>query len=253
MKRLIAVSVFVGLFLLSGMAQAKLTTIGTATYAGAQYNLIYMDDGPFGPVTWLDYTKNQDTWDNQVAWASGLSFSEADIQLALGVTTDIDWSTGWRLPLTDESKAKLGGGAGYAGPDANGYHDYWSGYNMVNSEMGYLFYEALGNKGYQGTSGNYEQSGWGLNNTCDFKSLQANEYWSGTSMGTSPDYNAWEFYFGRGYQNLNYKGVNFYALAVRPGEVSAVPIPGTLLLLGTGLAGLGAFRQGRRRRHWVIG
>jgi hypothetical protein len=34
-----------------------------------------------------------------------------------------------------------------------------------------------------------------------------------------------------------------YALAVRPGEVSAVPVPSAILLLGSGLLGLGASRR----------
>ena len=37
---------------------------------------------------------------------------------------------------------------------------------------------------------------------------------------------------------------DLYALAVRPGEVSVVPVPGTLLLLASGLGALGAFGKG---------
>ncbi|WP_054030908.1 PEP-CTERM sorting domain-containing protein [Desulfatitalea tepidiphila] len=257
MKR-IALMVVVGVFLFSGIANAALTLIGTASYDSdgngtpETYNLIHMDDGPFGPITWLDYTKEGDNWQNQMNWASGLSFAEADIQLNPGYKSSIDWSTGWRLPETDESQANLSGGFGYEGPDGNGYHDYMYGYNMVNSEMGQLYYEELDNKGYYATDGTNPQPGWGLNNTGDFNYLQAYNYWSGTE---SSPYDAWNFNFNVGSQGSYNKGGHLipYALAVRPGDVSAVPVPGTVLLLGTGLAGLGVFRRGQRRRHWVIG
>ena len=39
-------------------------------------------------------------------------------------TTDIDWETGWRLPLTQDTT---------------------SGFNVTGSEMGHLFYVSLGN------------------------------------------------------------------------------------------------------------
>ena len=56
-----------GLFILTiaGLANAALTTIGTAGYdsnhsgtieSDENYNLIYDADGPLGPVTWLDYS-----------------------------------------------------------------------------------------------------------------------------------------------------------------------------------------------------
>ena len=131
-----------------------------------------MEGGPFGPITWLDYTRGQDTWQNQVDWAAALGKS-LTVTLAPGYTTDGEWTTGWRLPELDESKADWSvrgwenhhpAGFGYEGPKEDGTYDYWYGYNMVNSEMGYLFYEMLGNKGYYATDGTNPQPGWGLIN-----------------------------------------------------------------------------------------
>lgn len=106
---------------------------------------------------WLDYTRDSDTWQNQMDWADGLGGS-LTIALDSLYSTDIDWSTGWRLPIYDESTVNLygpwgtdvgdGNWFGWGGPDESGFHDYRSGYNMVNSELGHLYYESLGNLGY---------------------------------------------------------------------------------------------------------
>jgi hypothetical protein len=50
----------------SGVASAALTRIGTATYGGSDYNLIYEEDQG---LVWLDYTKGGDTWQGQADWA----------------------------------------------------------------------------------------------------------------------------------------------------------------------------------------
>jgi len=81
-------------------AVADLTIIGTATYDGTDYNLIYDDDNGGGTgLVYLDYDYSADKWVNHpdaISWAAGLG-AVLTVNLT-GYTTDIDWSSGWRLP-----------------------------------------------------------------------------------------------------------------------------------------------------------
>lgn len=142
--------------------------------------------------------------------------------------------TGWRLPATVD------------GPEIFSYDGStpW-GYNNTTSEMGHLYYTELGNQGMYDTSGNgpRPQSVYGLRNTGVFNNLVIDWYWSGTAA--SP-YNAWLFLAGSGGQMAYDKNNNNRALAVLPGQISSVPAPATLLLMGSGLAGLLGVRRKKK-------
>ncbi len=243
----IVLCLIVALFGMSVSANATLTTIGTASYNGNDYNLIFEGELGNSGLVWLDYTRSYDTWQNQSNWASGLGlYLTVDLDPAYMAT--IEWNTGWRLPETDESQANLSlsrqDGFGYWGPDDNGYHDYLHGYNMVNSEMGRLFYISLGNTGYQLANGSYP-SIYGLQNADDFINLDPDLYWHGTEISSS---SAWRFNLNTGGQGYGYdKSRAYKALAVHSGEVFSTPTPepSTLLLLGTGI--LGIFGLTRRK------
>ncbi len=225
------------LLIMSGMAQARLTTIGTATYDGSNYNLIWDDDNNGKSLVWLDYTNDGNNWNNQRSWASSLN-TALTINLYAGYT--VDWGgSSWRLPSTVDD-----GGPYQYGYDGTTTH----GYNITSSEMGHLYYEELGNFGYYDTSGN-EQSGWGLKNIGEFQNLIASWYWFGEEFIPAATTDAWIFgmYYGNLYDNP--KVFDGHGIAVRSGQVtvSSVPVPGAILLLSAGLlwvAGLG--RKSRR-------
>lgn len=103
---------------LASSTHAELFNRGTDSLGN---QLIYDSDLD---ITWYDYTTSSNTWQNQMNWAATLTVD-------FGGTIFDDW----RLPTTVD------------GPPVWGYDGTTTtGYNITNSEMGYLFYTELNNK-----------------------------------------------------------------------------------------------------------
>ena len=195
----------------SGSAGAELTVIGTATYNGSDYNLIYEEDQG---LVWLDYTSPGNRWPQQVQWAAGLNKPGA-LSLNLKSDVSISWEGEWRLPATADG-ARI---YGYDGTTT-------AGFNITTSDMGHLYYVTLGNAGYYDTKGKpgkgwFPDSEWGFHNTGPFENLKNDMYWSGTEYAISPQH-AWSFNFPFGDQsNIAFKSSYPYAaIAVRSARVS---------------------------------
>lgn len=207
--------VFLLLLVLSGSALAALEVIGTASYQGNDYNLIWDDDNNGNSVIWLDYTHAPATWQNQNAWAAGLDpdgvgNTEGQLTITWNPGISVTWTdAAWRLPATVD------------GPFAYGCDGTTTGgYNITNSEMGHLYYTELGNLGCKDTSCNPSagcQAGYGLQNQAPFQNLIASWYWSGTEYASNPAI-AWSFHFHNGNQ-LNLVDLHNvgYGLALRSG------------------------------------
>ena len=208
MKKMVWYSILF-LLMMSGMAQATLTTIGTATYNQSVYNLIWDNNNNGNSVVWLDYTNPASSWENQLSWAAALGTEgyELEINLYDGYTLTCDDNDPWRLPTASELQS------------------------LFEVGLGLVPYETSG----QPTT--TEQL-----NATNFDLLIEEGYWSSTEVDTTNAYNlnmvggnlrSWE------------KTVGYYGLAVRNAQVT--PIPGTVLMLGAGLLALSS--AGRKRKE----
>lgn len=218
MKKLLALLLFLTIaFIFSLQAQATLIVRGVDDMGN---QLIYDTDFD---ITWYDFTNAADTWHNQEAWASSLVVNFGGN--ALG---------GWRLPTAYNRDG--------TGPCV--------GYFCTDCEYGHLYYDELGNP--IGGPLNTSFIDGVTSSVESFANLLAEEYWTGT-VTTAPDH-MYIFAFGdapppnaptpSGFQGDFYFELNnYYAIAVRDGDVSAVPEPGTIMLVGSLLLGFCIFRK----------
>ena len=180
-------------------------------FASAQAALIDRGEGfiydDVLDVTWAQNANINDLmdWSTAVAWADGYSQTHS----VYGTFDD------WRLADMDVN-----------GDDTIVNCSSASEALCRDNELGYLFYQ-----------NGITSSAPGL-----FTNVQSNPYWSGTEYAPVTD-GAWVFNFSIGFQSNGFKDSSIYALAVRSGDVAAVPVPAAVWLFGSALAGLGWMRR----------
>jgi FlgD Ig-like domain len=226
MKRFTVIFSMVLIFGLIGTSNAALQVIGTAEYLhGTGYpietcNVIYDSDSGDSGLVWLDYPTYGD-YPSRVNWLTHLGDGIVGnyvltVTLDPAFTTDIDFGSGWRLPVAGDS------------PQAG---------NVNVGELGHLYYNLLGKP---------EENGTFLPDSSPFATLAAGIavypmasffFWTGTLDSANPS-NAWRFDMNWGVSGTSTAGDHGtgYALVVHDGTVSAasavsnldVPRPGSI-------------------------
>ncbi|MCK5662836.1 MAG: hypothetical protein KAI17_05080, partial [Thiotrichaceae bacterium] len=173
-------------------------------------------------------------WQEANNWAAGLNFGGFD-----------DWRLATVVDQVDGG-AEVGCDYSVDGSDC--------GYNVdtAGSEMAYMWYNILSGTPSYDTNGVWEpDSGFTgaigadgveiFNLQGDTDNNGSDFYWTGTSIPRWNDCCAFTFHAGWGLQNYDDKDGSdqeYFAWAVRSGDVAAVPIPGTVWLFSSGLMGL---------------
>jgi hypothetical protein len=214
-----------------------------------------------------------------VTWLQDANYAHTSGYAGTGITGAMDWATAmtwaadlvyggysdWRLP----TNTPVNGSSFNYTYSLDGSTDMGSNVTSPHSELAYMYHVNLGLKGVSDTAGN-DQSDFGIfgngtyngvdrnshgqNNVGLVSDLQNWAYWSDIDFSPSP-IDAWAFATYLGIQVNQNKIINqYYAWAVRPGDVtvSSVPVPAAFWLFGSGLIALASFTRRKNKSANLI-
>lgn len=190
----------ISLNLAPASATAGLVDFGNGVVLDEDQKLMWLQDGNFARTSGYHPTGGMSLQES-TEWAE---------QLVYGGFDD------WRLPSTRAQR---------------------TGYNITNSELGYLFFVHLGNLAYEDRDGNF-QPGYGVTNTGPFQNFLEDWYWYGTVASKFGPGLAYNFLPALGVQGAGTMVAPHHAWAVRD-----VAEPGTVALFGFGLMVIGFARR----------
>jgi len=216
MRRLIQTIGVMALVLATGVAPAALVDRGGGMIYDSTRNITWLADMNYAETRGYD-SDGLMNWAAATTWASNLVYGGYD---------------DWRLPTLIPSASDTS--CSFSFSPVRGDEQYFYGYNCTGGELSGLLVTDLGNKARESVLNQVGDTAEQMANLALFSNVQSNGYWSGTEH----DGNAWIFYTYHGGQYDVHKVREFYAVAVRPGDVAAVPEPQTaaLVLLALGLA-----------------
>jgi hypothetical protein len=236
--RMVALVVAIGL---SGTAQASLHDRGGGLIYDDVLNVTWLQDANYAKTSGYD-ADGMMNWADANAWATNLSYYDS----VRNVIYD-----DWRLPTLEP----LNGITFNYSYNTDGASDIGWNITSPKSEMAYMFYVNLGNPGQVSPTGTVigcyvDPSNTCLDNAGVFTDLNPGVYWYGTKPIPEYVYNQYVgfvFVMQTGNQYEYGQGDEYYAWAVRDGDVAAVPEASTYAMLLSGLGLVGAMARRRKQ------
>lgn len=209
----------------AGTAQAALHARDGGMVYDDVNNITWLADMNYNAANGADGLMN---WPAAAAWAASLTYGGFD---------------DWRLPTLNAGDTNCS----HSFNPGGGFGQQYYGYNCTSGELSHLFVVDLGNKAGEsvlnqtGDTGDVQRANLAL-----FSNVQSYSYWSETSY-VPDEYSIWNFNSNYGYQDHTVFSAYYFAVAVRPGDVAAVPESQTYALLLVGLGMVAVAARGRSR------
>lgn len=230
-----------------GSAQASLFDRGGGMIYDDMLDITWLQDANYARTSGYKTDNNgKMTWNAANAWANQLVYSGYS-----------DWRLPTLSPINGTAFNYNNGFYVYDGSVDIGYNISAKGSVYVGStanELAYMNFINLGNIAGYDINGIHYPAGWGLNNssfvdgsngnTVGFLSVYPGSYWQNAEYDGA---RGMFFDVGQGAEGVEPKRMEFYAWAVRDGDiaVSSVPAPSAFILMLTGLGVLGLIKRFR--------